>query len=384
MRRTNVILVVCLTLAAVAWGTATTAARPQVGAQTRARTHPKTHRRPTAGKCARVAPANPPTQAGSKWVLIGQRTVQPRRTQMGAGSARAFSAKSRGGGTVSAIAVYVDAGNRARTLAVALYRNRGCRPAARLTYGSLRSPRARRWNTVKVHRISITAGHTYWLAVLGSGGALHFRDRSVTRCTSYSSRGQSGMASKWKTGAASRACDVSAYALGTPSNLAFGVNGNPGNGTSGGAGGAGLPAAVTLQAIDGGPNYYCSHEFVYACNDGWDSSSFFPVGAFYGTFASASDVSKWQGIGWNTTFRTTTPSSASVIDAACAPVGERCTGSWPIYVLEGGWGGDCGSCPFAKADPRPGRQRSGCGRTRVVRRAGRRSPGHHGLQRRGG
>ena len=48
MRRTNVILVVCLTLAAVAWGTATAAARPQVGAQTRARTHPKTHRRPTA------------------------------------------------------------------------------------------------------------------------------------------------------------------------------------------------------------------------------------------------------------------------------------------------------------------------------------------------
>jgi len=352
MRRINVILLACLTLATVAWGTATTSARPQVGVQTRARSHPKTHPRPTAGKCAPVAVANPPTRAGSKWVLIGRRTLQSRRTQMGAGVARAFSTRSRGDGTVSAIAVYVDAGNRAKRLAVALYRSSGCRPAARLTYGSLRSPRARRWNTVKVYRVTIKAGRTYWLAVMGGGGALHVRDRSVKRCTSYNSRGASGMASKWKMGAASRACDVSAYALGT--RLTFGVLGGPGGGTSGGGGsggaGAGLPVGVSLQAIDGGPTYFCSHGFVYACNDGWDSSSFFPVGAFYGTFASASDVSKWEGIGWNTSFRTTASSSASVIDAACAPVAGKCTGSWPIYVVEGGWGGDCGSCTVGQGE----------------------------------
>src|SRR3954463_5764949 len=48
------------------------------------------------------------------------------------------------------------------------------------------------------------------------------------------------------------------------------------SGAGGGAGG--LPSGVTLRDIDGGADYYCSHGFTYACNAGWDTPSFFPIG----------------------------------------------------------------------------------------------------------
>ena len=113
---------------------------------------------------------------------------------------------------------------------------------------------------------------------------------------------------------------------------------------SGGGGGGGLPSGVSLSAIDGGSSYYCSSGFTYACNDGWDNPSFYPVGVWYGGITSSSDVSIWKDLGWNTTYRTTGADSPSAYDAACASNGTKCTGSWPIYVIEGGFGGDCGSC----------------------------------------
>jgi hypothetical protein len=64
-------------------------------------------------------------------------------------------------------------------------------------------------------------------------------------------------------------------------------------------------AGVTLSPIDGGPHYYCSHGFTYACEAGWDNPSFFPIGIWYGTILSQSDVNRWKDLGINTAFRTT-------------------------------------------------------------------------------
>lgn len=77
----------------------------------------------------------------------------------------------------------------------------------------------------------------------------------------------------------------------------------------------GLPPGVTLTAIDGGPNYYCSNGFVNACSDGWDSPSFIPIGPWYGTVTQQSDVTRWQDLGWNTAFRTTANTSLSLMKA---------------------------------------------------------------------
>jgi hypothetical protein len=70
-----------------------------------------------------------------------------------------------------------------------------------------------------------------------------------------------------------------------------------------GDGGARPPAGVTLQAIDGGPRYFCSHGFTQTCNAGWDSPSFFPILVFNTSMPSAGDTSlinAYKNIGVNT------------------------------------------------------------------------------------
>src|SRR5579862_9048323 len=54
-----------------------------------------------------------------------------------------------------------------------------------------------------------------------------------------------------------------------------------------------LPTGVTLQQIDGGPNYYCSNGFTYACSStfngmSWDDPRFFPIGDDYPFYPSNS------------------------------------------------------------------------------------------------
>ena len=39
-------------------------------------------------------------------------------------------------------------------------------------------------------------------------------------------------------------------------------------------------SGVTLQAIDGGNNYFCSHNFTQACRAGWDAGPFCPIATF--------------------------------------------------------------------------------------------------------
>jgi hypothetical protein len=135
----------------------------------------------------------------------------------------------------------------------------------------------------------------------------------------------------------------------------------------GGGGGGGLPAGVTLQQIDGGPNYYCSHGFTYACNDGWDSSSFFPVGSWYGSITSASDVARWKDLGLNTLYRTTSNTNLSlvrssglysIVDDEGSPETSG-MGSETVGLLASdepstmsGWTGSLSSTPNAQQDGR--------------------------------
>ena len=61
-----------------------------------------------------------------------------------------------------------------------------------------------------------------------------------------------------------------------------------------------LPPGVTLEQIDGGPNYYSSNGFTYAANAGWDSPNFFPIGAWAAPISTTSDAARWADLGWNT------------------------------------------------------------------------------------
>ena len=64
----------------------------------------------------------------------------------------------------------------------------------------------------------------------------------------------------------------------------------------------GLPAGVTLQPINGGPDYYANNGFTYAAKAGWDNPSFFPIGPSEEAVTSEADVTLWHGLNWNTAF----------------------------------------------------------------------------------
>jgi hypothetical protein len=82
-----------------------------------------------------------------------------------------------------------------------------------------------------------------------------------------------------------------------------------------------LPSGVTLQDIDGGPNYYGSHGFTYAHNAGWDDSSFFPIGLWTPPMLDQSDASRWKDLGLNTGFTLTGNSNIMLL---------RSNGLWAI------------------------------------------------------
>ena len=77
----------------------------------------------------------------------------------------------------------------------------------------------------------------------------------------------------------------------------------------------GLPPGVTLQPINGGPNYYANNGFTYAANAGWDNPSFIPVGPFLADLSAQSEANTWLALGWNTAFQLDGSSVLSVADA---------------------------------------------------------------------
>ena len=73
--------------------------------------------------------------------------------------------------------------------------------------------------------------------------------------------------------------------------------------------------AVTLQPIDGGPNYYANNGFTYAANAGWDNPNFFPIGPWEDMLITQSDATRWRDLGWNTAFNITANSDLSLARA---------------------------------------------------------------------
>jgi hypothetical protein len=93
-----------------------------------------------------------------------------------AGSAEALQYTATSSGTVGSLSLYVDSGNAAKSIDVGLYADAGGKPGALLTRGTITNPKASAWNSVRVSGASVSAGAKYWLALLGVGGEIHFRD----------------------------------------------------------------------------------------------------------------------------------------------------------------------------------------------------------------
>jgi hypothetical protein len=95
-----------------------------------------------------------------------------------------------------------------------------------------------------------------------------------------------------------------------------------------------LPPGVTLQQIDGGPNYYANNGLTYAHNAGWDNPDFFPIGAWAAPIQTTSDATRWAALGWNTAW---VPAHAnqSVIQAAGISLVISAQSGWTAYTNYG-------------------------------------------------
>jgi hypothetical protein len=96
----------------------------------------------------------------------------------------------------------VDTSNSATSLIVGLYSSSSGNPGALLSQGSSTSTLiSGAWNTVAISPVAVTASNVYWIAILGTGGTLSFRDGGAN-CLSASSTQTSltSMSAIWSTG----------------------------------------------------------------------------------------------------------------------------------------------------------------------------------------
>jgi hypothetical protein len=151
--------------------------------------------------------------SASAMTLVGNTSVQPGTDSID-GPAEAFPFTSSGSGTAVKAAVYVDSGSAATGLVVGLYSDSGGAPGTLLGQASLSSPSSAAWNMLSFTPVSISANTPYWLAILGTGGQLHFRDDGTAGgCRSVTSTVASvtPMPSSFSTASWWDTCNVSAY-----------------------------------------------------------------------------------------------------------------------------------------------------------------------------
>ena len=137
---------------------------------------------PTATTPTATTPATttPTTTTPTSSVLLGNSAVQPTQDSNGADQAQAFSVSNSSTGTAQSISVYVDASNKATGIDRWPLRRQRRTPRypARLRLALVSSGRGLE---LSVDRSTGRRRGTYWIALLGTGGPLAFRDQASGR-----------------------------------------------------------------------------------------------------------------------------------------------------------------------------------------------------------
>jgi hypothetical protein len=162
-----------------------------------------------------TALASPPPDPPG--IVLGVGHVQPVVDSAPAGQPVAFPFHALAGGTISDIDVYVDSTNQASKVTVGLYSAARRAPAKLLSTGSGQAPQNGAWNTFPITPVDVPSGSSYWIAVLGTGGAVAYRDRA-SACTGAGSTQAdlSAMPGSFGTATQLTNCRISAYATAAP------------------------------------------------------------------------------------------------------------------------------------------------------------------------
>jgi PKD domain len=188
----------------------------------RAAHHGARHRgvahRPHHGRRAIRLVIGQPAVTLSSAVLLGESSIESHVDYVTAGQAEAFRLQANGSDVAGIAHVYVDSRNAARTLLVGLYSNGAGHPVSLLSTGSVSAVQPGAWNAVSLTPTSLASGKTYWLAILGEGGTLRYRDRDKGPCPSETSAqtNLTALSASWKTGRLYTTCPVSAYVTAAP------------------------------------------------------------------------------------------------------------------------------------------------------------------------
>ena len=166
-----------------------------------------------SGKAAVTAQTSACPVAGP---LLGVQTIAPNDDASSAGVAEAFRTTAAASGQLSSLNVYVSGSSTAGSIIGGLYSDAGGTPGTLLAQGSAAAP-AGGWRTVPLPSpVAVSAGATYWIAVLTppGSGTLVFRD--VIGGGASETSAQSSMTSlptAWRTGQSYPDGPISAYAL---------------------------------------------------------------------------------------------------------------------------------------------------------------------------
>jgi len=158
--------------------------------------------------------APPPTR-----LLLGDQAIEPKIDFNNEGLAEAAQAVAASSGTLAKATVYLDATSTATKVLVGIYSDAAGHPGTLLSTGTLAIPLAGAWNDVQLSAASVTAGTTYWIALLApvGSGTIRFRDRCCGGAGAVETSAQSTLTSlptTWSRGTSYQDGPFSVYGSG--------------------------------------------------------------------------------------------------------------------------------------------------------------------------
>ena len=226
MRRLWVVVALCLSMTcAVASASARTGSSVGSGlhhakraVKLRRRTRVAAHRSRGAKKAVKsttvTATTAAVTAAGSDPVLVGDTNVESVADNDSAGQAEAFQFTASASGSTTTGNFYASGFSPSKAY-LALYSNASAgKPGSLLASGSVSNPTSG-WNSFTFSGTSVTAGTKYWLAILGVGGTIGFRDKSSGNSYCTSATNLTSPPASFPSSVACGSGSISAYVSGT-------------------------------------------------------------------------------------------------------------------------------------------------------------------------
>jgi hypothetical protein len=151
--------------------------------------------------------------------LVGDSNIEIPAVVNAAGTPEASPFTAQYSGAADTIHFYLHSSNAATNVRVAIYDSDGSggTPNSELASGSTSSLTGNAWNAASLSPpYTVTAGHRYWLAIMGTGGTLYTRGSAVPSCRSvFGPTGQMSLPNPWQVSSStSPTCPLSIYASG--------------------------------------------------------------------------------------------------------------------------------------------------------------------------